>query len=283
MVRLKRRPNTTRIVFHYHSKMSRRLFGMVQKLQVQLIGRIADTIVCVSRAVGEYWRSSPCEVTVVYNAIGPQVVPEDRAPGRPSTDRNAMLIAASLSAEKGHLIAVDALASLRNQGCDLELWIAGGPLDEKSNPFVRELNERIQSQDLRDRVRVLGRVDNVRELARRAWVGLQLRVTPEPCSMWVLEAMEAGLPLIASKTGGTPELVREGIDGLLIAAPVEPEDVAAAVWRIYSSPGFHSQLSENSRSRARSFSISAFREGLSQVYSRLDVPTEVIEEHVGVR
>ena len=180
-----------------------------------------------------------------------------------------MLIAASLSAEKGHLVAVDALAALRDQGYDFELWIAGGPLDEAVNPFTRLLRERIRSQNLSDRVRLLGNVDHVRELARRAWVGLQLRITPEPCSMWVLEALDAGLPLIASKTGGTAELVRDGVDGLLIAPPVSPGDVAAAALRLHRDPDLYNQLSLNSRERSTSFSVARFTEGLSQVYARL--------------
>lgn len=270
MVRMRRRRHITRIVFHYHSKMSNRLWGLVQVLQVQLVGRIADTIVCVSGAVAEYWRKSHCEVTVVYNAIAPWVGRNDPAAACDiGTERKAMLIAASLSVEKGQLVAVDALAALRDRGCDVELWIAGGPLDEAVNPFARVLKERIRSQKLSDRVRLLGNVDNVRELARRAWVGLQLRITPEPCSMWVLEALDAGLPLIASKTGGTPELVRDGIDGLLIAPPVSPDDVAEAVLRLHRDPDLYKQLSLNSRERATSFSVANFTEGLSQVYARL--------------
>jgi hypothetical protein len=38
-----------------------------------------------------------------------------------------MLIAGSLSTEEGQLVAVDALVAPRDQGCDVELWIAGGP------------------------------------------------------------------------------------------------------------------------------------------------------------
>ena len=180
-----------------------------------------------------------------------------------------MLIAASLSAEKGHLIAVDALASLRDQGCDAELWIAGGPLDETANPFARVLRERITSQHLSNRVRLLGHVGNVRELARRAWVGLQLRVTPEPCAMWVLEAMEAGLPLIASKTGGTPELIRDGVEGMLIAPPAGRDDVASAALRLHRDPALHSRLRENSRERAKLFCVDSFTRSLSEVYGLL--------------
>jgi glycosyltransferase involved in cell wall biosynthesis len=283
MVRLRRRRRTTRIVFHYHSKMSRRLWGLIQMLQVQLVGRIADTIVCVSNAVSEYWRGSHCEVTVVYNAIPPWVAQTGKSGDGIPAGRKAMLIAASLSAEKGHLVAVEALAALRARGCDVELWIAGGSLDKAVNPFAGLLMERIRSLELCDRVRLLGRVDNVRDLARKAWVGLQLRVTPEPCSMWVLEAMEAGLPLIASKTGGTPELVREGIDGLLITPPVGPEQVASAVWRVHSSHEFRDQLSANSRSRARLFSVASFTEGIAQVYERLEAAMTMSCERAGVQ
>jgi hypothetical protein len=141
MVRTRRRHHISRIVFHYHSKMSRRLWGLVQSLQVQFIGRIADMIVCVSGAIAEYWRKSHCDVTVVYNAIGPWVARKDPAAARDiTTERKAMLIAASLSAEKGQLIAVD--AAIR-QIAELERIVApllGFPVESHVKPlYLRTL------------------------------------------------------------------------------------------------------------------------------------------------
>jgi glycosyltransferase involved in cell wall biosynthesis len=179
-----------------------------------------------------------------------------------------MLIAASLSAEKGHLVAVEALRLLKAMGVDLQLWIAGGSLDQSQNPFVSVLRERIVAAGLADSVLLLGEVTMVRELARRAWVGLQLRSTPEPFGLWSLEAMEAGLPLVATNTGGTPELVRDGIDGLLIP-PGRPDAIAAAVLRLHRDPLLRQKLSENARLRAKAFSVDAFKHKLSALYSEL--------------
>ncbi len=46
-------------------------------------------------------------------------------------------------------------------------------------------------------------------------LGLQCRIEPEPCGVWICEALVDGLPLLASATGGTPELMRDNITGLL--------------------------------------------------------------------
>jgi glycosyltransferase involved in cell wall biosynthesis len=56
-------------------------------------------------------------------------------------------------------------------------------------------------------------------------LGLQCRIDPEPCSLWVCETLVDGLPLLASATGGTPELVDDGVTGYLYA-PGSAEDLS---------------------------------------------------------
>lgn len=268
MVRFRRKGRTTYIILHYHSKMSRRLWGLIRFAQVQLLGRCVDVIVCVSKAVSLYWQGAACDLKTIHNAIEPLANARLTPDAKQQDGRNAMLIAASLSAEKGHLVAVEALRLLKAMGVDLQLWIAGGSLDQSQNPFVSVLRERIVAAGLADSVLLLGEVTMVRELARRAWVGLQLRSTPEPFGLWSLEAMEAGLPLVATNTGGTPELVRDGIDGLLIP-PGRPDAIAAAVLRLHRDPLLRQKLSENARLRAKAFSVDAFKHKLSALYSEL--------------
>ncbi len=272
LARVRRRGEQTYVILHYHGKMSNRLWGLVQLAQVGIVGRCVDAIVCVSSAVSGYWKGARCRVWVVYNAVEPSVGPY-LADATTCSEAKCLLIAASLSEEKGHLVAVDAMAALRDRGCNLELWIAGGPLDDAQNPFVSVLKGRISNHGLGDRVALLGHVSAVRELARKAWLGLQLRITPEPCPMWVLEAMEAGLPLVAAKTGGVPELVRDGVEGILIR-PNLPGELADAIFRLYHDPSLHRRLADNARLRAGAFSPPTFTQRLSEVYSSLARPLD---------
>jgi glycosyltransferase involved in cell wall biosynthesis len=268
LARLRRKGHKTRIILHYHGKMSNRLWGLVQAAQVGLVGRCVDAIICVSNAVSAYWKGAACEVGVIYNAVEAYAGPDRTGFSKTQSEEKCLLIAASLCEDKGHVVAVDAMAALRDRGCNLRLLIAGGPLDDTRNPFVSVLKHRISMHRLGGQVALLGHVDSVRELARDAWLGLQLRISPEPCPMWALEAMEAGLPLVAARTGGVPELVRDGVEGILIR-PNRADELADAVFRLYHDPFLHRRLAANARRRAAAFSVSIFKQRIFEVYSSL--------------
>jgi glycosyltransferase involved in cell wall biosynthesis len=77
-----------------------------------------------------------------------------------------------------------------------------------------------------------------------------LASSSESCSMAVLEAIGAGLPVVASRVGGTPELVRQEENGLLFEAG-DAAGLAAALDRIHGSPGLHEKLAAGSARLAR--------------------------------
>ncbi len=70
------------------------------------------------------------------------------------------------------------------------------------------------------------------------------------CPMAVLEAMAAGLPVLASKVGGLPDLVEEGRNGLF-CEPLEPETMSAGVEAILTQPAKAREMGQYARQRAR--------------------------------
>src|SRR5215212_8138206 len=68
----------------------------------------------------------------------------------------------------------------------------------------------------------------------------------------LLEAMQAGLPIVASKTGGIPDVIENGVNGILVA-PGEPEALARAIDRLLADPGLTCRLSEGARERGKDY------------------------------
>jgi L-malate glycosyltransferase len=66
----------------------------------------------------------------------------------------------------------------------------------------------------------------------------------------VLEAMAAGLPVVATRVGGTAEIIEDGVDGLLVA-PKEPHALAQAILRILKDREFAKRMAHSARERAR--------------------------------
>ena len=98
-----------------------------------------------------------------------------------------------------------------------------------------------------ERARFLGRVHDVPALLARA----SLMVLPslmEGISLTLLEGMAQGLPIVATRVGGNPEVVVEGETGLLVP-PRAPDELAAAILRIHRDPALGQRLGAAGRSR----------------------------------
>ena len=116
-------------------------------------------------------------------------------------------------------------------------------------PALHELERFAASLGLGDKVRFAG----ARTDAETLLPGLDLLVQP---SLWegfglsALEGMAAGLPVVASRVGGVPEVIRDGVDGILVP-PGDPVRLAEAMTAILRDPGRAARLGASGRARAR--------------------------------
>ncbi len=166
------------------------------------------------------------------------------ATGRPPS---GLLLVARLSKEKGVDVAIRGLAALRSRGVAVDLSIVG---DGPERPVLSRL---VSDLGLEDRVAFLGErsPDDVRALLL-ASRGTRIAVQPsrfEAFGQSVLEAMAAGLPVVAARVGGLPELVVNGETGLLFE-PSSPAAFADAVEALLSDRARAARMGEAGRRRA---------------------------------
>ncbi len=255
-----------RSVWQINNNMSRtRLYGMGVKLSHRLVQWGADLLLPASDYIAANWRGCGVPIKTIRNAAvplfaAPSVLPLD-GPVR-------TLVAGRLETTKGHHVAVEAVAAARRAGCDVTLDVFGGPLD--NNPYAEQLRRTIAAAGIGAAVRLVGFCDDLRQRHQQYHLGLQCRITPEPCSLWVCETLVDGLPLIASASGGTPELVADGATGYLYP----PGSVDALAQRLIQLCRDR-QLLANMRQAAfergaRQFTIQRFLDETLSAYAGLE-------------
>jgi len=191
--------------------------GRKQEFLVRWAGRLAHAFVTVSRDSARYYVEAglPAKrVSTIWNGIdletfafqGPLI-------GGPA------LTVARLSPEKNIANLLRAAALVRDGDAAFRLEIAG------DGPCREDLVKQAHELKLNDIVKFLGEVRDVPGLLSRAGLFV-LPSKSEGISLTLLEAMARGLPVVATKVGGNPEVVLDGQTGILV-----PSDDAPALAR----------------------------------------------------
>jgi glycosyltransferase involved in cell wall biosynthesis len=153
---------------------------------------------------------------VLYNGIEDKFIESNSVPkheqrqklGLPVTpDTTVCISIANLVPYKDYFSVLHAVKKLKDEGCRFYYVILG------DGPMRREIEACIDEYNLSNYVAIFGNIENVHEYLRAADIFIHSS-KGEGCSNAILEAMAAGLPVIASRTGGTPEIVSEE-NGLL--------------------------------------------------------------------
>lgn len=99
----------------------------------------------------------------------------------------------------------------------------------------------------------------------RAAIGIVPSVFPDPCPTVAIEAMAAGVPIVASRVGGLPDMVEEGKTGLLVEAR-NPEALRVGLVSLFRKPAVRREMGRNARVRATGFMASSVIDRVEQVY-----------------
>ena len=156
---------------------------------------------------------------------------------------------------------IDAAAELTSRFGRIQVLIVGeGP--------ERPVLEQIADLELSDTVRLLGHRDDVPDLIR----GFDVAVCSsdfEGTPLSILEYMQAGLPIVATAVGGVPDMIGDGVEGLLVK-PGDPAGFAAAVARVLSEPDLAAELAAAARARQqKQFDIDVTVGAIERIYEGL--------------
>jgi glycosyltransferase involved in cell wall biosynthesis len=239
--------------------------------------RWCDAVVCNSRAAADRLAAegmSRDKLVVIGNALPAEAfAPAPAAlPKRPGSLRVGM-VARMNHRYKNHSGFMRIARRIQQQMPNVEFLLAG------DGPLRAELEREAQTLGIGDRVVFLGDRRDIPAVMASLDVAV-LTSDSESLSNVILEAMAAGLPVVAYRVGGNAELIDEkrGDEkrGQLISAGDE-EGFAAAVERLLSAPSIRAQFGHN----ARKFAEENF--GLENVRARYEACYQTLLEKKGVR
>jgi glycosyltransferase involved in cell wall biosynthesis len=193
---------------------------------------------------------------VASEVIHPPVPRPDAAPGdrdaararlQTPADDVVILQASRMEPWKGHRLLIEGLGRLR--GADgWTCWIAGGAQRPHEEAHLAEMYALAQQLGVAPRIRFLGQRGDVPALMASADVLCQPNLGPEPFGIAFVEAMHAGLPVVATAIGGALEIV-DPTCGILVP-PQDPAALADALRRLIDDPGLRARLGAAGPARA---------------------------------
>lgn len=212
-------------------------------------------------------RGVPADKTLVLHlGIRLPKAPSTNGPlTRRAREKFVVLCPAAFIKRKGHHYLVEALKFVPSQ---IELWLAG------EGELRAEIEKRVEQLGLKRRVRFLGFLSHAKLLALYRESQVDLVVLPsvdqgdglnEGIPVSLMEAMSYGLPVVATRTGGIPELLRGGA-GVLVPDK-NPKALAEAIGELYQNRTYAAAVGEEGKRRVETeFSVKAVVERLLRLW-----------------
>jgi glycosyltransferase involved in cell wall biosynthesis len=234
--------------------------------------RLPDRVICVSEAVRrvviEREGLDPARVMTVRNGIDPALPPEE-----PLDD-----LRAELGLRPSDLV-LGVVANFNRAVKGMGHLVEAVPLIVREVPNARVLllGRGEEEAALRERCRALGVADAVifggfrRDMHRcyRLMHLSGLTSLSEGLSITVLESMKFGLPVVATAVGGNPEVVEDGVTGVLVP-PANPAAFASAVAALLRDPARRAAMGQAGRRRVeREFALSGVAERYAELYRQV--------------
>jgi len=223
------------------------------------LSRLVDGVLVNAEPLGPFLRSRGVPTSKIR--VIPNGIAFDGRLSQPERQSGAvtLLLVGRLSVVKGHRFLLKAFARLSEKHSGIRLNLVG---DGEERPNLEALVKRLE---LGSNVVFSGYSDDPYAPALDANIGV-LTSLSEGFPNVVLEYMAAGRAVVATSVGGVPGVVRDGVDGLLVA-PASVDELTTALDRLICDPKLRASMGEAGRARAESeFGLSKMIERTQEYY-----------------
>jgi glycosyltransferase involved in cell wall biosynthesis len=230
------------------------------------LSRLSTKIVANSQATANRFRGHfQSKVKVVYNGVDFEWLRDNSVP-RPALigdEWRVILVVARVSTWKRHDLALSAFEHIAKSNPECHLVCLGAK--DASNPeWWDHLQDRTRRSAFSHRIHWIGQVQDVRPWYRAASL-LVVVSENEPFGRVLVEAMACGVPVLATRSGGIPEIVRDGQDGLLVA-PGRVEEMAWTMLKLLNDDALRNEITRSALEQVNIFSLEAHVARMNELF-----------------
>jgi glycosyltransferase involved in cell wall biosynthesis len=256
------------VITHIHSTYY--IYSRRNLIIERFLSQFTDAIVCISQAVKKFVTDfediQGNKVHVIYNGVETPDLSEgklDRVSFNISGDDIVAITVASLAPHKGHKVLIDAMKIVSSDCRRLRLLIVGdGPLRNDLLSYTEELQ-------LSSLILFAGQRTDVYSLLRLSDVFVLPSLEREGLGIALIEAMASGLPVIGTRLGGIPEVIEEGVTGLL-CVPGDSIELADAMKKLISDSTLREKMGHAGRKiYEEKFTVEGMIRNIESLYEKL--------------
>lgn len=224
---------------------------------------LPNAIIANSQSTMATLPAHSCAGTVIASPVVQDARPRPPARNRMSEQDLRIAMIGRLAPWKGQHLFIDAfLQAFPANGATAT--IVGGALFGETD-YERDLHQHVNDLGLTGRVELIGHLDSTAEILGACDVAVHASITPEPFGSVVVEAMAAGLAVVAANAGGPAEIITHDVNGLLFV-PGSATALATALGRLQRDPALRRRLGTAARVRASDFEPQTIARRVVAVY-----------------
>ena len=220
-----------------------------------ILTKLCDRVIVNSNATARRFAHSALpKVKVIHNGINIQFFDKklDQSNNFIDSSWKVILMVARASKWKRHDLAISCFEKIAHLDRKIHIIFVGNK-DKHEKKWWKHLQEMTSNSRFSDRIHWIGHIEDVRTWYRAADL-LLMPSENEPFGRVLVEAMASGVPVIAMKSGGVPEIVRHEKDGILIPMS-RSHEMADAIWRILTDDDLRMKMISSGKKRAQEFDL----------------------------
>ena len=235
-----------------------------------LTNKHSDKFIAISHAIAEEIRQMGVpeeKIVIIHNGLDtgkfstPRAVDEVRRELGLNPERQTVTMIARLHPVKGHQYFLQAARQVIDAGFKAQFLIIGEGFERQ------RLEKQVRELGLTEIVKMPGYYSSIEDI----YEVTDLLCVPslmEGLGLVVLEGMYFNVPVVASNTGGIPEIINDQVDGLLVE-PRDDKALAHAIMNILKNPNLATRLTQKGRQRVEQFSLKNMARKVEQVYEEV--------------